>query len=64
MGTALSPSVFVSYSRDSEAHAQRVLALADKLREDGIDVRLDQYVEAPPEGWLRWMERQVVECDL
>jgi len=62
VGTVVPIPVFVSYSHDSEAHAQRVLALADRLREDGIDVRLDQYVGDPPEGWPRWMERQVVEC--
>jgi hypothetical protein len=62
MGAVLPPKVFVSYSHDSEAHEQRVLALADRLRADGIDARLDQYVPDPPEGWPRWMEQQVVEC--
>lgn len=62
MGAALPPTVFISYSHDSEAHEQRVLALADQLRANGIDVRLDQYVAHPPEGWPRWCERQAVEC--
>ncbi|HEX9732715.1 MAG TPA: SEFIR domain-containing protein [Thermoanaerobaculia bacterium] len=30
--------VFVSYSHDSAEHAERVLALADRLRRDGLDV--------------------------
>lgn len=55
--------VFVSYSHDSEAHDERVLALADRLRSEGLDVRLDRYVESPPEGWPVWMRRQATECD-
>lgn len=58
---ALPPSAFVSYSHDSPAHCDRVLALANQLRADGIDVRLDRYVAHPPEGWPRWSERQAVE---
>lgn len=55
--------VFISYSHDSGDHEQRVLALADQLRSDGLDVRLDQYVAHPAEGWPQWTQRQVVECD-
>ncbi|WP_200284610.1 SUMF1/EgtB/PvdO family nonheme iron enzyme [Rhabdochromatium marinum] len=51
-----SPRVFISYSHDSDAHRQRVLALSERLRKDGIDADLDQYVQgAPAEGWPRWM---------
>lgn len=64
MGAALPPKVFVSYSHDSEPHRERVLALADRLRAEGVDVSLDRYVSDPPEGWPRWMQRQLVECDL
>ncbi|WP_295393187.1 TIR domain-containing protein [uncultured Thiodictyon sp.] len=50
------PRVFVSYSHDSDAHRERVLALSERLRGDGIATELDQYVNgAPPEGWPRWM---------
>jgi hypothetical protein len=63
MSAVLPPKVFVSYSHDSEAHEQRVLALADQLRKHGIDVRLDQYVDNPAEGWLLWMQRQLTESD-
>lgn len=50
------PIVFVSYSHDSPAHTERVLALAQQLRHDGFDVRLDQYLPGPPpQGWPRWM---------
>ncbi|MGZ3432839.1 MAG: SEFIR domain-containing protein, partial [Isosphaeraceae bacterium] len=51
------PRVFISYSHDSEEHADRVLALADALCDGGIDVILDRYVHpAPAEGWPLWME--------
>ncbi|HEY9820529.1 MAG TPA: SEFIR domain-containing protein, partial [Candidatus Sericytochromatia bacterium] len=38
-----SPTVFISYSRDSREHKDRVLNLADRLRDDGIDCNIDQY---------------------
>jgi hypothetical protein len=57
------PTVFISYSHDSQAHADRVLALSDHLRADGIDCILDQYEDAPPEGFPRWMDRQIRDAD-
>jgi len=57
------PRVFLSYSHDSRAHQERVLALADRLRADGIDARLDQYEPAPARGWPRWMEDQIDAAD-
>ncbi len=57
------PIVFISYSHDSQEHADRVLALSDRLRADGIDCMLDQYVDSPPEGWPLWMDRQIQEND-
>jgi hypothetical protein len=50
------PKVFISYSHDSVEHEQRVLALAERLRSDGVEAQLDQYVGGTPqEGWPRWM---------
>jgi hypothetical protein len=57
------PKVFVSYSHDSEEHVDRVLALCDRLRQDGIDADVDQYAPAPSEGWPLWMERQIQAAD-
>jgi tetratricopeptide (TPR) repeat protein len=57
------PTVFISYSHDSPEHADRVLALSDHLRADGIDCILDQYQDAPPEGFPRWMDRQIRDAD-
>src|SRR5216684_3961547 len=60
---ATAPKVFVSYSHDSPEHADRVLALADRLRSDGIDCILDQYEESPAEGFPRWMDQQMRAAD-
>ncbi len=49
-------TVFISYSHDSDGHCERVLALSERLRADGIETLLDQYVNGSPEqGWPRWM---------
>jgi hypothetical protein len=53
------PKVFISYSHDSVDHAKRVLALAEQLRTDGVEALIDQYVQDPDEGWIRWMRNQV-----
>jgi len=48
--------VFLSYSHDSDAHREMVLSLAERLRRDGVDAQVDQYVNGTPEqGWPRWM---------
>jgi hypothetical protein len=58
------PAVFISYSHDSDAHRDHVLALAQRLRTDGIDVQLDRYVAgSPPEGWPRWMMNRLDEAE-
>jgi tetratricopeptide (TPR) repeat protein len=55
--------VFISYSHDSTEHKDRVLALSNRLRQDGVNATIDQYEASPPEGWPMWMERQVREAD-
>ena len=57
------PKVFISYSHDSPEHEQRVLELANRLRRDGIDCTIDQYVVVPLEGWPRWMDKQIRDSD-
>lgn len=56
------PRVFISYSHDSQAHRDAVLQLAQKLRKSGIDAICDRYHSAPPEGWPRWMMKQIQEA--
>ena len=55
--------VFISYSHDSTEHEQRVRALADQLRDDGIDAQIDQYAQDPDEGWVKWMRTQVKKAE-
>lgn len=57
------PKVFISYSHDSKEHQDRVLELSNKLRSEGIDCSIDQYEDSPPEGWPKWMDRNVDESD-
>ena len=59
-----SKTAFISYSHDSNEHRERVLALSERLREDGITTFLDQYVNgSPAEGWPRWMLNHLDEAD-
>jgi hypothetical protein len=56
--TTNSLKVFISYSWDSPEHIDRVLALSDRLRSDGIDCSLDQYEVSPPKaGPAGWKDR-------
>jgi hypothetical protein len=57
------PRVFISYSHDSDQHKERVLALADRLRSEGIDARIDRYLEAPAVGWPAWCAREIRKAD-
>jgi len=63
MPEAQAPRVFISYSRDNPAHGDRVLALADRLRADGIDAMIDLYIQTPPEGWPAWCAEQIDTAD-
>jgi SEFIR domain len=44
------PKVLISYSHDSPEHKDRVLVLSNRLRGEGIDCTIDQYLLVPPEG--------------
>jgi hypothetical protein len=57
-------AIFISYSHDSAEHREKVLRLAERLRQDGLDAQLDQYVEGTPEqGWPRWTLDRFTEAD-
>jgi hypothetical protein len=61
---APTPSVFISYSHDSEDHRKAVLRLAHRLQDAGLDVRFDRFVEhEPPAKWPLWMRQQLDEAD-
>lgn len=58
------PKVFISYSHDSEAHRIFVRQVSDRLRNEGLECQIDQYINGfPPEGWQRWMEKQIEAAD-
>ena len=59
MNKSAAPKVFISYSHDSRAHSDRVLALAQQLRCDGIDAELDQFHQCELVHWPRWCEEQM-----
>jgi tetratricopeptide (TPR) repeat protein/energy-coupling factor transporter ATP-binding protein EcfA2 len=61
IGEARNTRVFISYSHDSAEHENRVWDLCERLRNDGIDCRIDQHEFSPPEGWPRWCRNQVQE---
>jgi hypothetical protein len=51
--------VFISYSHDSREHKAKVRELSDRLRREGVDCTIDQYVETPAYGWPQWTEEQI-----
>jgi hypothetical protein len=59
----ISQRTFITYAQENEEFKSRILLLADRLRSDGVDVRIDQYEPHPPQGWPRWMEDQFLHAD-
>jgi len=58
------PSVFISYSWDEdEDHPAWVRGLAERLRGEGVDVRLDQWYASPGQQLPAFMEAAVRESD-
>jgi hypothetical protein len=57
------PVVFISYSSDSARHGDAVHALAEQLRQKGIDAVIDRYQPHPAQGWPRWMLDQIQQSD-
>lgn len=58
--------VFISYSHDNDVHQQRVYALADRLKNDGVDIILDRDCGpgGPDEGWGKWSGKQAEEANI
>ncbi|MCH9684984.1 MAG: SUMF1/EgtB/PvdO family nonheme iron enzyme, partial [Deltaproteobacteria bacterium] len=55
--------VFISYSHDTDEYCDRVAALADRLRAEGVDAWIDQYEPHPAQGWRQWMQEQIEQAD-
>lgn len=63
MPTDRAPRVFISYSHDSPEHKEAVLGLATRLRDDGVDCRMDRLEPKPKTGWLQWMMDHIEAAD-
>lgn len=57
------PKALFSYSWDSDAHKDWVRQFAERLRLNGVDVRLDQWHVAPGQSLTQFMEVEIVTCD-
>ena len=57
------PSIFISYSHDSDAHKAWVLRLAVDLRERGVDATLDQWELVPGQDVAAFMEKGILEAE-
>lgn len=63
MNTSNPPRVFISYSWDNDGHKDWVRYLAEKLRDSGVDARLDQWHLRPGESVTLFMEQEAVHAD-
>lgn len=57
------PSVLISYAHETPVHASWVLALAQDLRKNGINVILDQWDLTPGRDTLVFMEQSITVAD-
>lgn len=57
----MSKNAFISYSWDDDSHREWVLALAERLRADGVDVTLDRWETVPGDQLPAFMERAIRE---
>ena len=58
-GGVMTPSAFLSYSWDDDAHKEWVRTLAERLRADGVDVTLDRWATVPGDQLPAFMERAI-----
>lgn len=57
------PSVFISYSWDSEAHKTWVRELAERLALNGVHAKLDQWDVGPGDSLTQFMEAEIPNSD-
>ena len=58
-----STTAFISYSWDTDEHRAWVRKLAERIRGDGVDVKLDQWETAPGDQLTEFMERGIRDHD-
>lgn len=57
------PKAFISYSHDTQEHKKWTLELATRLRNNGIDARLDQWELQPGADLPHFMETNLASAD-
>lgn len=57
------PSVFISYLRDNDEHADDVLRLATFLRNKGIEIQFDRWCVGERRDWFRWALVEMQRAD-
>ncbi|MGH3868755.1 MAG: toll/interleukin-1 receptor domain-containing protein [Pseudonocardiaceae bacterium] len=55
--------VFLSFSRESPEHVERVSQLYELLRDSGVDAQADFVAAEERQDWARWIQRQVSTAD-
>lgn len=63
MPTTPPPKAFLSYSWESEDHKSWVRSLAERITQNGIEVRLDQWHIVPGQSLTQFMEVEVAKCE-
>jgi len=58
-----SPRFMISYAHEDAVHVDAVRRLADLLRAEGLDVRLDQYVAEHRQAWGWWTLDELLSAD-
>ena len=61
MPQPLPPKALISYAHEDTKHDSLVRALADQLRRDRVECELDQYHDAPEQGWPSWMAHHIFD---
>src|ERR1051325_9505268 len=61
-------TVFISYRQTDEAQRKRVRAFAERLRDCGVEVVLDQFFldqnpGGPNDGWEKWSSDQALKTE-
>ncbi|GAA4531035.1 toll/interleukin-1 receptor domain-containing protein [Amycolatopsis samaneae] len=57
------PTVFLSYTHDTEEHCQAVLEFAGFLKGNGITVLIDRWAGVSRRDWQLWSQRNIPGAD-
>lgn len=63
MSPTTTPRAFISYSWESDAHKNWVRSFAERLTQNGVNVRLDQWHIGPGQSLTQFMEAEVHASD-